>query len=173
MINQFKARLKQIRDASERRTEASQKARSSEDMQRAQKTFQGFEFREKVEAIIEELAEGFSGEAGGFELSRGFYESKYMLALRLDERLTSGDGDKGNYFSRIVFLLDPHIADDAFEVECRKTIRNRDLETTTHAAHMVTDDLTSIAGFLEDQFVAFAEGYFGGMDAKRPTPAPS
>lgn len=173
MINQFKARLKQIRDASERRTEASQKARSSEDMQRSQKTFQGFEFREKVEAVIEELAEGFSGEAGGFELSRGFYESKYMLALRLDERLTSEDGDKGSYFSRIVFLLDPHIADDSFEVECRKTIRNRDIETTSHAAHMVTDDLASIAGFLEDQFVAFAEGYFGGMDAKHPTPTPN
>jgi hypothetical protein len=173
MSNQFKTRLKQIRDASERRTVASQKARSCEDMERSQKTFQGFEFREKVEAIIDELSEGFSAEADGFELSRGFYESKYMLALRLEEELTDLEGDKGNYFSRIVFLLDPHIADNAFEVQCRKTIRNRDLETTSHEAHMVTDDLASIAGFLEDQFVAFAEGYFGEMDARRPTGAPT
>ena len=173
MSNQFKARLKQIRDASERRSEASHKARSDEDMERSQKTFQGFEFREKVEAVIEELATGFIAEASGFELSRGFYEGKYMLALRLEEPLTGSDGTTENYFSRLVFLLDPHIEDDVFQVQCRKTIRNRDLEATIHVAHMVSADLASIAEFLELQFVSFAEAYFDSSETLRPAGAPS
>ncbi|MFT7461937.1 MAG: hypothetical protein ACI9EF_000271 [Pseudohongiellaceae bacterium] len=172
MSNQFKARLKQIRDDSERRSEASHKARSHEDMERSQKTFDGFEFREKVEAIIEELAAGFCAEASGFELSRGFYEGKYQLALRLEEPLTADDGSTENYFSRLVFLLDPHIEDDILEVQCRKTIRNRDLESTSHSYHMVISDLESIEKYIENQFVSFAESYFDSS-ALRPAGAPS
>jgi len=173
MSNQFKARLKQIRDASERRSEASHRARSDEDLERSQKTFQGFEFREKVEAIIEELSTGFIAEASGFELSRGFYEGKYKLALRLEEPLTGNDGSTENYFSRLVFLLDPHTDDDAIQVQCRKTIRNRDLEAATLGAHMVTEELATIEEFLEGQFVSFAEAYFDSSESLRPAGAPS
>ena len=76
MTNRFKDKLREIRDAGVRRSEASHKERSLEDMARSQKTVAAFEYRERVEKAIEELVENFLGEAPGFHLSRGFFEGK-------------------------------------------------------------------------------------------------
>ena len=175
MSNQFKDKLKEIRDASTRRSEAVSKERSADEIHRSQKTVMAFDYRERVERVIDELVAGFLVEAPSFTLSRGFFEGKYMLALRLDERLMDQQGEVDNYYSRIMFLLAPHSEDDSFGIQCRKTIRNKDLETHSSACPMTDQALPDLAGFIEEHFLIFARGYFGETPLSRPAgvPAPS
>lgn len=173
MTNQFQDKLKEIRDASARRSEASHKERSLEDMARSQKTVRAFEYRERVEQLIEDMVGKFLDEAPGFVLSRGFYEGKYMLALRLDEQLMDENGRIGHYFSRLIFLLAPHSEDDSFEIQCRKTVRNRDGETQNRTGPMTTEALTELGEFIEEQFLAFARVYFGETPLTRPSSVPT
>src|SRR5215510_2200707 len=131
MSSAFKDKLKKIRDASAKRSEIHLRLRSEEDLIRSQRTVQAFEFREGVEAVIEEFVKNLQAEVPGFVLTRGFFEGKYMLALRLDEELRDDQGRPLRAFSRLMFLLDPHADDGRFVVQAKKTIRNRDLETAT------------------------------------------
>ncbi|HTE06299.1 MAG TPA: hypothetical protein VK824_08900, partial [Planctomycetota bacterium] len=116
----------------------------------------------------EEFVKNFQSEAPGFVLTRGFFEGKYMLALRLDEELLNAEGRAGRYFSRLLFLLDPHPDDGRFVMQCKKTIRNRDLETETNAGTMSAESRTGFAGFIEAQFIDFAEHYFGENSFSKP-----
>jgi hypothetical protein len=173
MNSRFQDKLREIRDAGERRSEASHKERSLEDMARSQKTVAAFEYRERVEKVIEDLVTNFLDEAPGFVLSRGFFEGKYMLALRFDESLTDDEGRGGHSYSRLMLLLAPHSEDDSFEIQCRKTIRNRDVETQSATAPMTIDALPEHASFIEDQFLSFARVYFGETPISRPASLPT
>ena len=170
MSSAFKDKLKKIRDASAKRSEIHLRLRSEEDLIRSQRTVHAFEFREGVEAVIEEFTKNFQAEAPGFVLTRGFFEGKYMLALRLDEELVNGEGRTGKYFSRLLFLMDPHPDDDSFVMQCKKTIRNRDLESDSHAGKMTPEGQAEFAAFIEAQFLAFAERYFGESSFSKPSP---
>jgi len=166
MASTFQNKLKEIRDAGSRRSEELQKVRSSIGIERSLKTVHGFEYRERVEGVIEELVAGFQEAAIGFELSRGFYEGKYMLALRhvdahADEKTAS---TSHGAFSRVIFLLAPHSEDDTFEIQCRKTIRDRDLETLSVTVPMGDESFGRIGEFIEGQFLTFAESYFAESD---------
>lgn len=171
MASRFQDKLKEIRDASSRQSEALQKVRNSADLERSLKTVHGFEYREKVESVIEDLGTGFHEEAPGFELTRGFFEGKYMLALRHVEELVVA-GERGHHaFSRISFLLAPHSEDDTFEIQCRKTIRDRDLETQTLTVPMEESSFDALSLFIEEQFLVFAKGYFNENGAATPPSA--
>jgi len=170
MSSAFKDKLKKIRDASAKRSEIHLRLRSDEDLVRSQRTVHAFEFREGVEAVIEDFVKNFQSEAPGFVLTRGFFEGKYMLALRLDEELVNSEGRTGRYFSRLLFLLDPHPDDDRFVMQCKKTIRNRDLETDAHSGHMTPESQAEFSGFIEAQFLDFAEHYFGESSFSKPAP---
>ena len=168
MTSRFRDKLKQIRDASQKRSAQSHRERTEEDIQRSQLTVAAFEFREQLEAVIDDFVANFHTEAPGFVLTRGFFEGKYMLALRLDEQLLDTEGRLDGYFSRLVFLLDPHSATQDFGIQCRKTIRNRDLETTNDAAPMTDEGREQLSAFIEAQFLAFAEAYFGETNLSKP-----
>jgi hypothetical protein len=170
MSSAFKDKLKKIRDASAKRSEIHLRLRSDEDLVRSQRTVRAFEFREAVEAVIEEFVRNFQSEAPGFVLTRGFFEGKYMLALRLDEELVNSEGRTGRYFSRLLFLLDPHSDDDRFVMQCKKTIRNRDLDTDAHTGHMSPEGRAEFSNFIEAQFLDFAEHYFGENSFSKPSP---
>lgn len=170
MSSAFKDKLKKIRDASAKRSEIHLRLRTDEDLVRSQRTVQAFEFRESIEAVIEEFVRNFQSEAPGFVLTRGFFEGKYMLALRLDEELLNGEGRSGRYFSRLLFLLDPHPDDGRFGMQCKKTIRNRDLESDAHAGTMTPESRPDFAAFIEAQFLDFAEHYFGENSFSKPAP---
>jgi hypothetical protein len=171
MSSAFKDKLKKIRDESARRSEITLKLRSEEDLLRTQRTVRAFEFRESVEAVIEEFFRNFQGEAPDFVLTRGFFEGKYMLALRCDEELVDTEGRQGRYYSRLMFLLNPQVEEDRFSVLAKKTIRNRDVESAQVTSAMSEDDLPELAGFVEQQFLEFAEHYFAEKPLSRPTGA--
>lgn len=173
MSNAFKDKLKKIRDASAKRSEVHLKLRSDADLAKSQKTVQAFEFREAIEAVIGDFVKNFQAEAPGFALTRGFYEGKYMLAMRCDEELTDAAGRTGKYFSRMMFLLDPHVDDRSFSIQAKKTIRNRDLESVALRGEMGEGDQASFAGFVEAQFLEFAESYFGEHSLSKPTSVPT
>ncbi len=170
MSSTFKDKLKQIRDASAKRSEIHLRLRSEEDLVRSQRTVAAFEFRESIEAVIEEFAKNFQSEADGFVLTRGFFEGKYMLALRADEELLDANGKPGRYYSRLMFLLDPHVDEDRFVMQAKKTIRNRDAESTSHTGRMDDDARRGFAGFVEAQFLEFAEQYFAEHSLSKPAP---
>ncbi len=168
MATRFKDKLKQIRDASTQRSVIDLKLRSEEDLVKSQRTVKAFEFRESVEAVITELVKSFQAEAPVFVLNRGFFEGKYMLALRLNEELVDSEGRADRYFSRLMFLLDPHTDQDAFDLQCRKTVRNRDLESHSVRSEMTDAGRTTLSEFIEAQFLEFAEQYFGETSLSKP-----
>jgi hypothetical protein len=172
MSNRFRTKLKQIRDASKQRSDISHRVRAEADIHRSQATVASFEYRERLEAVIEEFVDNFLTEAPGFVLNRGFFEGKYMLAMRLDEQLIDNDGEVDQYFSRLMFLLAPHSEEAEFAMQCRKTIRNRDVETTNQSAPMDSAGTKILSSFIEEQFVAFAEAYFGESHLSRPAGVP-
>ncbi len=169
MSSRFKDKLKKIRDDSAKRGQSDLQTRSDEDLQRSERTVMAFEFREKVEALIEEFVENFRAEAPGFVLNRGFFEGKYMLALRQDEAIQDDHGGEHSYFSRVMFLIDPHAQDHEIVLQCRKTLRNADLETAFNRGPMVEATLATMAAFIEEQFLGFAEGYFTDADSPKAT----
>ncbi|HZM00423.1 MAG TPA: hypothetical protein VFD43_09245 [Planctomycetota bacterium] len=169
MSNAFKDKLKKIRDASAKRSEVHLRVRSDEDLAKSQLTVQAFEFREAIETVIGDFFKNFQAEAPGFALTRGFYEGKYMLAVRCDEELTDPSGHTSRYFSRLIFLLDPHVDERSFSIQAKKTIRNRDLESVSLSGAMGAADQASFATFVEAQFLEFAEGYFGEHSLTKPT----
>jgi len=173
MSTRFRDKLKQIRDASQKRSEASHKVRSEADIQRSQLTVAAFEYREQLEVVIDDFVKNFLTEAPGFALTRGFFEGKYMLALRLEEQLIDSDGQIGGYFSRLMFLLDPHSNEKTFGIQCRKTIRNRDFETNSLATTMDGAGREELEVFIESQFLGFAEGYFGETNLTKPSSVPT
>ena len=161
MSSAFKDKLRKIRETSAKRSEVQLRLRSDEDLHRSQRTVHAFEFREGIEAVIEDFAKNLQSEVPGFVLTRGFFEGKYMLALRLDEELRDDQGRPQRAFSRLMFLLDPHADSDRFVVQAKKTIRNRDLETATSTGPMSPEGQAEFARFVEAQFLDFAESYFG------------
>ena len=170
MPRRFKDKLKAIRDASTAKSQQDDQARKEEDRIRSERTAKGFEFREHVERLIEEFARNFEAEAPGFALNRGFYESKYMLALRINEELADANGTVDRYFSRLMFLLSPDLDQQQFHLQCRKTIRNRDQESVSLEQPMTEVGLAAVGTFVETQFIAFAEAYFAHNQLTRPAP---
>jgi len=169
MSSRFKDKLKKIRDDSAKRGQSDLQTRSDEDLQRSERTVMAFEFREKVETVIEEFVRNFRAEAPGFVLNRGFFEGKYMLALRQDEAIEDDAGEEHSFFSRVMFLLDPHAEDGEIVLQCRKTLRNADLETAFHRGPMAEATLAPIAAFIEEQFLGFAKGYFTEAETPKTT----
>lgn len=173
MSNRFKDTLKKIRDDSTKRTVAGLAVRSAAELEKSERTVATFEFRESIEKVIEEFSTNFQAEAPSFVLTRGFFEGKYMLALRAQEQLNDANGDEGAYFSRIMFLLDPHGEGEEFVIQCRRTVRNVDTETTSSTAPMVDASKAELAGFIEQQFIDFAERYFAETELTAPASANS
>jgi len=173
MTSRFRDKLKQIRDASQKRSAQSHRERTEEDIHRSQQTVAAFEFREQLEVVIDEFVANFLTEAPGFTLTRGFFEGKYMLSLRLEEQLLDQNGHLDGYFSRLMFLLDPRSAAREFAIQCRKTIRNKDMETTNLLSTMDPPGRTALGEFIEAQFLAFAEAYFGETNLSRPASVPT
>ena len=161
MSSAFKDKLRKIRDASAKRSEVQLRLRSEEDLQRSQRTVHAFEFREAVEAVIEDFAKNLQAEITGFVLTRGFFEGKYMLALRLDEELRDDQGRPVRAFSRLMFLLEPHADSDRFVMQAKKTVRNRDLESVSCSGTMTSEGGLDFGRFVEAQFLDFAESFFG------------
>ncbi len=170
MPSRFQEKLREIRDASTRSSSRELERRSDEELARSQRTVEGFEFREKVEAVIEEFVKNFQEAATGFVLNRGFFEGKYMLALRLTEEVPDADGNVDRAYSRLMFLLGPNPESHTFSLQCRKTIRNRDQESMSDEQPMDRKGLRKISGFVESQFLAFASKYFGDKKNSEPQP---
>ena len=166
--NRFKDTLRQIRADSETRSAAGHRDRSDAELARSDRTVHAFEFRERVEAVIEEYVQNFQAEAPGFGLTRGFFEGKYMLALRCHETLVDSDGFSDRYFSRVMFLLSPDVEAGTFAMQCRTTVRNIDHETATCSGELDEIALPIFTSFIEEQFLAFAGRYFADSDLTRP-----
>ncbi|MEW6744357.1 MAG: hypothetical protein AB1486_16505 [Planctomycetota bacterium] len=167
MTDSFTQRLRSIR---QQRTEESARhspERSEEVLRRSEVTARCFAFRERVQDIIENFIERFRGEVSGFEVSKGFYESKYSISISADQLMVDARGEPDKFFSRVTFLLAPCATTETLELVCKQTVRNRDLETDKVVASFAAGEIAPFAAFVERQFLRFAEAYFTA-DGTRP-----
>jgi hypothetical protein len=157
----FVERLLAIREEGKARTERRRQHESAKDVLRSQKFIHSYAFLADVEkaglALLEELSEELPAEA---KITRTFFDGRYHLVMRLEERLRDRDGEVSNRFSRMSFLLSPQAEDGRFEVETRATVRSRDLEGDRYEIPMTDAGLTDLAAFLETRLLAFAQSYF-------------
>ena len=121
---------------------------------------QRFERREQLERSIEGLADKFISEVPGFERAKSLYEGKYKIEVASDEFLVDEEGVPRKLFSRIAFLLDTQLDHSHIGVACKKTVRSRDLESTTFRVDIACDDVREFDDYAEKQFFDFADLYF-------------
>ncbi|MFO0982237.1 MAG: hypothetical protein U1E76_10960 [Planctomycetota bacterium] len=162
MNSDFSKRLQDIREAKKRQPAPKQpSAKNLKDLIRETNlTEKCFAYREQVQKIIEECIDRFLGEAPSFTKSKGFYEGKYCISIMADELLVDRHGEMDKHFSRISFLLDPCGEEETFMVQCKKTVRQRDLETSRFSQSFLITDMKEVRQFVEGQFFEFAESYF-------------
>lgn len=172
MVTDFEDRLRQIREAKHRESEAQKRAQSALENERHVELANRIDRLEHVEAMLVELSDKFMEVVPTFQRSKSFFEGMYEIQVGSDE-VVIGDGGLGEgakmrkLFSRITFLLDTHAADGRIGVRCKKTVRNRDLESTVANIEPAPTPLDPFRAFADEQFIEFAEAYFAGS----PTPA--
>ena len=160
MPSRFTDKLKAIRDACVTRSAEDAQVRKQAEAARSERTSRGIEFRERLETVIDEFTKSWQTEAPSFELKRGFFEGKYMLALRAGDEPDDGALSTDRAYSRLMFLLSPDLEEDLLQLQCRKTIRDRDLDSASVTQPMTEVGLVALTNFVEAQFVEFAERYF-------------
>lgn len=164
MVTDFQKRLREIREAkdresAERRAEEDAKARD-----RFREIESRFDRRERLEGIIEEYARNFVGEVPSFSVRKSFFEGKYRIEVSGEDFVVDEAGTPRKQFSRIAFFLDPRpqaAAEGSLEVQCKKTVRSRDLESASVTVPPDDEGLEAFERFVEGQFFEFANAYFG------------
>lgn len=125
--------------------------------------------REQMQDTIERCHRGFIEVAPMFSLDKSFYDGRYVLSSAIDEGLVDANGRQGHFFSRITFLLAPRLADELFEVECKLTVRSREMSAAQCVVRFADREIQEFHRFVQDQFCRFAETYFA-KDGSRPAP---
>lgn len=170
MVTDFQERLRQIREAKDRESQAKRARESAAETDRYQRLEMRFDRREKIEKIIEEFSDTFMAEVPTFERSKSFFEGKYKIEVSSDELALDPGSRVVKQFSRVTFLLDPRPevvkATDSIQIRCKKTVRNRDLESTALVVDASEESLDLVRQFVQEQFFGFAAEYFSGT---RPT----
>ncbi len=168
----FKEKLRKIRAENARRTATHLQERTEEDMAHSDQTVATFNYRERVESLIDDLIQNFCKEAPQFSLSRGFFDGYYSLTTKTEETLIDSEGSSRSYFSRIMLLLNPQMEAQTFSIECRKTVRDVDLETVREETAMNDGGIATLGKFAENQFIEFAESYFSETELSEPVETP-
>ncbi len=171
MVTDFQDRLRQIREAKDRELRQQREARSTADQDRFTRMVLRFVHREKIERIIADLCDNFMQEVPSFRLSKSFFEAKYKIEIHTDDLLIGEGGRVDKFFSRITFLLDTKpgtqgLGDEALgrlQVRCKKTVRNRDLESAMVEVDCSPESVSAFRQFAQEQFLEFAGEYFSSL----------
>ena len=174
MVTDFQKKLRELREAKDREVQARRAEDDAASSDRIAELEHRFDQRERIARVIEDHAENFTAELDTFALSKSFFEGMYQLAVSGDELLLDDSGAVVKSFSRIAFLLDPRAGDeleagDTIHVRCKKTVRNRDLESSTHVVAEGEDAFDAFQSYVEDEFFGFANAY---LSDERQAPLP-
>ena len=165
--DKFRDKLRQIRADNEALGAEHRVVRADHGLKKSQKILDSFDYLESIEAVIRRYVHDFMDEAHDFDMSRSFYEGKYLIAIRANEAVSDELGRKGETFSRLTFLLEPKVDEGEFHLEVRRTARGNDAQTAHVSGHMTDEDRERFTAFIEEQCVAFATAYF---DRERTKP---
>lgn len=160
MVTDFEERLRQIREAKHRESEAKRLAQSALENERHVELTNRIDRLAQVEATVVELSDKFMEVVPSFQRSKSFFEGMYEIQVGSDEVVIGENAKMKKLFSRITFLLDTHAADGRIGVRCKKTVRNRDLESTVATIEPPPATLEEFRNFADEQFIDFAGTYF-------------
>jgi hypothetical protein len=156
MNTTFLSRLQAIRQDADRRQ--AQRRRVDAVLERSEGWIRTCGFRDSLEQLVSARVDELSDEAPGFILSRSCFDGRYMLAVRQVHR----DGVDGrSSFSRLTIFMALDTASGQATLECRRTVRNRDLEADRVTVPMTPESLQGLEARIESWFLEFAEAYFG------------
>ncbi len=162
MVTDFEERLRKIREEKSRESEAHKRHADELAHERQVQLADLFERREQLERAIEQYSDKFMEVVPAFTRTKSFFEGKYKVEVNSDEIVVGDNGRMGKLFSRVTFLLDTQSMDGRIVVRCKKTVRNRDLETTSTAVERSPEALETFQRYAEQQFIEFAGAYFDG-----------
>lgn len=160
MVTDFQERLRQLREAKDRETQEERRQTLTASSERHAELENRFDRLEQVEKIIEQFSDNFMAVVPAFTRTKSFFEGMYKVETHSDDLTLGNDGHVTKHFSRITFLLDTHGASGQIVARCKKTVRNRDLESTSFAIDASADGLESFRRFSDEQFIDFANLYF-------------
>ncbi len=169
MVTDFQERLRRIREEKDQESKQQREANAVAELARVTRIEHRIDRREKVERIITEYIDKFTAELPVFRRNKSFFEGKYKIEVFNDDLVLGASSHVEKYFSRITFLIDPSpapVSPDAVEdhdrihVRCKKTVRNRDIDSAVVNLSGSDESFESLRQFLEEQFFEFAGAYF-------------
>lgn len=166
MVTEFQERLRQIREEKDRESKQRREQDTVAEHERLARLELRFERRERIEKMIEGYGDKFIAEVPAFSRAKSFFEGKYKIEVHNDDLLLDAAGHLTKYFSRITFLLDTQPNQGAIHIQCKKTVRNRDLDSTLSVLEMPAGALEAVEAFVEEQYVEFADAYFSSKAPK-------
>jgi len=169
MVTDFQDKLRKIRESRTRESQEKREASSVADVEHFSRVESRLLRREEIERTIAEYGEKFIAEVPSFTRSKSFFEGKYKIEFSCEDLRIAAEGAVGKFFSRITFLLDIQTETDLIHVRCKKTVFNKDLESTTTTIAVADPEITDFRNFTEEQFFHFADAYFtASPDAPSP-----
>jgi hypothetical protein len=161
MVTDFEERLRQIREAKNRESEAQKRAQNALENERHVELANRMDRLAQVEATLVELSDKFMEVVPAFQRTKSFFEGMYEVQVGNDEVVIGENAKMRKLFSRITFLIDTHAADGRIGIRCKKTVRNRDLESTVASIDPAPATLEGFRTFVDEQFIEFAGAFFG------------
>lgn len=162
MVTDFEERLRQIREAKSRESAEQQRQSEEQSLERHLELENRFDRREQIEKAIEQYGDKFMEVVPAFARSKSFFEGMYKIEVSNDEVFVGDQGKVTKLFSRVTFLIDTQSPDGRIVVRCKKTVRNRDLESTMCRIERTPEALDEFRQFAEQQFFDFASSFFSG-----------
>ncbi len=169
MVTDFQERLRRIREEKDQESKQQREKNAVAELARVTRIEHRIDRREKIEHVITEYIDKFMAELPAFRRTKSFFEGKYKIELHNDDLVLGASSHVEKYFSRITFLIDPSpgpisvdapVDPDLIQVRCKKTVRNRDLDSAIVNVIGTDEACQSLRIFLEEQFFEFAGAYF-------------
>jgi len=157
MNTTFPTRLAAIRKDADRRQAEAQSRRVEAVLERSEDWIRTCGFRDELQQSVADRVAELAVAAPGFVLSQSCFDGRYMLAAR---QVESESGTEAS-FSRLTILMALDTESGEATLECRRTVRNRDLATDRVTVPLTDQSLAKLEGRIEAWFVEFAEAWFG------------
>ena len=156
MNTTFPTRLAAIRKDADRRTAEAQVRRVEAVLERSDDWIRSCSFRDQLQKLVADRVAELAEAAPGFVLSKSCFDGRYMLAARQVDH----DAGSESSFSRLTILMALDTESGQATLECRRTVRNRDLPADRLAVPLTPESLAGLDARIEAWFVEFAEASF-------------
>jgi len=161
MPQNFKARLRKIKEKSEGKAAATVAAQREAEAAKREQRNTYYDLREGLVAAIDQAFDGFCAEFEGFRKQSAYQGDDYVLAVGYDEVMLSGGRNvqMESFLSQLTFSIRGLRDSDFFVVTAKTVLCNKEAGTRTWDDKIENVDPEAIIEFAQNEVLRFAERF--------------